>query len=68
MARTVDEDRNTEATGRNPTDMGGMAEPVTGQPGTEVNIAHELLPDVGNVEHHAKPAMTVDEIKNWRKP
>ena len=44
----------------------GMAEGVTGKPGTEKDVAHEPREPTGNVVHSYDVAMTTDDIKAWR--
>jgi hypothetical protein len=69
MKRTFDEARPSEATGRDPRDAGGMAEPADGNARTEtINVAQEPRADTGNVEHTYDVAMTTSEIKGWQKP
>jgi hypothetical protein len=65
---TIDEARNTQATGREPRDIGNVAQPATGQPGAETEVAKSPMPDVGNIVHTYDVAMTTSEIKGWRKP
>jgi len=59
--------RDTQATGKAPTDMPGMADNTQGQPGTATSVAKQGLPDtVGNVNHdvpNVETAMTIDEIR-----
>lgn len=58
----------TQATGRDPKELGGMATPADGAPrGETVKIATTPLPEtIGNVQHDE--AMSLDEIRAWKKP